>query len=158
MEWGERQGRFIERWESEGVDAVRLSLSADTWSHEVRKWAIAWIASKDQEARRASEASQSEQIEIARLASAAAIRAATAAERAASAAEVQAAAAQRANTIARAALIVAAISMAISIIAPLAEHLLFPLPAGVSAPVSPPKRAPPPAAPHEVSAASPKRS
>jgi hypothetical protein len=82
-----------------------------------------WLAVKDQEERRRSDASQAEQIEIARSASAAAQRAATAAERASTAAERQAVAAERANTRANIALVIATISIIATVIGMVVTHL-----------------------------------
>jgi hypothetical protein len=70
-----------------------------------------WLKNKDQEAERLRDASQEEQIEIARSASPAAERAAVAAERASAAAERQAIAAERANARASIALVIAIISI-----------------------------------------------
>jgi hypothetical protein len=71
--------------------------------------AIKWLEGKDQESERRREASQAEQIEIARSAKDAAWAAALAAERAATAAE-------KANIRATIALVIAAISIAATII------------------------------------------
>jgi hypothetical protein len=103
-----------EHLESIGVPQVRLMLETDGLPSGLLRHQssiIEWLASKDQEAERLREASQSEQIEIARSASRAAERAAIAAERASAAAERQATAAERANTRASIALVIATISI-----------------------------------------------
>ena len=89
------------------------------WNLSIAKW----LAEKDQEAERLMVASQAEQIEIARAASAAAERAATAAERASAAAERQAVAAERANTRATIALAIAIISIIATVIGMVIVHL-----------------------------------
>jgi hypothetical protein len=103
------EAQFIKR--PLGETQVRLRLPTGGWAPALEPIVIAWLAEKEREAARLSEASQAEQIEIARTASLAAQRAATAAERASAAAERQATAAERANTKATIALAIAIISM-----------------------------------------------
>jgi hypothetical protein len=110
-------------------DSEQLSLFESMGAHEVRglvqahrlnaineRLAIKWLAEKDQESARLSEASQVEQIDIARSAKEAAWAAARAAERAATAAERAATAAEKANTRATIALIIAIVSIIATIV------------------------------------------
>jgi hypothetical protein len=115
--------QIIARLEGLGEQQVRLLVSSGglptSWNVRIAEW----LATKDQEARRLSEASQAEQIEIARSASKAAERPAAAAERASTAAERQALAAERANTRATIALVIAIISIIATIIGTVVVHL-----------------------------------
>lgn len=114
---------IIARLESLGPKAVRDMLASGSfptgWNVRIGEW----LSIKDQEERRKSDASQVEQIEIARSASNAAERAAVAAERASAAAERQATAAERANTRATIALVIAIISIIATIIGIAITHL-----------------------------------
>jgi hypothetical protein len=111
------------RLEQLGPNQVRLLISSGGlptgWNVRVAEW----LAAKDQEERRLSEASQTEQIEIARAASKAAERAAAAAERASTAAERQTVAAERANTRATFALAIAIVSIIATVIGMVVVHL-----------------------------------
>jgi hypothetical protein len=91
----EDERQFIQRLETLGVTEVRLKLPIGGWAPALEPIVTKWLADKEREAERSREASQAEQIEIARSASNAAERAAAAAERASAAAERQAAASQR---------------------------------------------------------------
>ena len=110
------------RFEELGEQQVRLLLSTSGLPQSSQLPAINWLTKKDQEAKLLREASHSEQIEIARLASSAAERAAVAAERASVAAERQAVAAERANTRATIALIIAIISITATVIGMIVVH------------------------------------
>jgi hypothetical protein len=101
--------QIIERCETLGEQQVRLLVSSGDFPSGWNVRVAEWMAKKDQETRRLSEASQAEQIEIARLASKAAERASIAAER-------QALAAERANMRATIALVIASISIVATII------------------------------------------
>lgn len=92
-----------------GRERVRASLDHGTISPAYESISWDWLSRKEVEGERRREASNVEQIEIARLASEAADRAATAAER-------QAIAAERANTRATIALTIAIISIIVSAI------------------------------------------
>jgi hypothetical protein len=107
----EQERQFIRRLESLGEMQVKLMLSSGGWAPALEPTVLNWLSEKDREAARLREASQAEQIEIAREASIAAQRAAAAAERASAAAERQATAAERANTRATIALVIAIISI-----------------------------------------------
>jgi hypothetical protein len=113
---------IIERLEQLGPNQVQLLMSngglPTNWNVRIAEW----LATKDQEERRLIASSQSEQMDIARAASAAAERAAAAAERASVAAERQAVAAERANTRATIALIIAVISIIATISGMIVVH------------------------------------
>jgi hypothetical protein len=94
----EDERQFIAHLESLGPEQVKLMLPHGKFVPAFEGIALKWLAAKDREADIRTEASQSEQIEIARRASATAERAADAAERASAAAERQAVAAERAAT------------------------------------------------------------
>jgi hypothetical protein len=115
--------QIITRLEELGPNQVRLLMSngglPTHWNVRIAEW----LATKDQEDRRLSVASQAEQIEIARAASDAAKRAATAAERASVAAERQAVAAERANTRANIAIAIATASIIATVIGMVIVHL-----------------------------------
>jgi hypothetical protein len=102
---------IIARLEELGENQVKLLMSTGGLPTGWQPVIIEWLRTKDQEATRLRDASQSEQIEIARSASRAAERAAAAAERASAAAERQATAAERANTRATIALVIAIVSI-----------------------------------------------
>jgi hypothetical protein len=91
----------LAHFERMGEDTVRMHIPAG-FSHSVQALAIKWLAQKDHESELRREASQAEQINIARSAKDAAWEAARAAK--------------RANIIATAALAAAAISIIISVI------------------------------------------
>ena len=107
----------IARLEELGPNQVRTLMNSGNiltgWNVGI---VMKWLAEKDQEEKRLNASSLAEQIEIARVASRAADRAALAAERASDAAERQASAAERANTRATIALTIAAISITATII------------------------------------------
>jgi hypothetical protein len=94
----------LEHFERMGEAAVRMDINNDCFPHSIRALAINWLAQRDEESERRREASQAEQIDIARSAKDAAWAAAMAAERAATAAE-------KANIRAIVALIIATISI-----------------------------------------------
>jgi hypothetical protein len=102
---------MIEYLEDEGEHKIRLYLASNRFTGQWLPIVTKWLAAKDQEAARLSAAFKSEEIEVARAASAAAQRAADAAERASAAAERQATAAERANRTAVIALAIAIISI-----------------------------------------------
>jgi hypothetical protein len=99
----------LARFEEMGEAAVSLIVRTSGFATTNQRLAIKWLAQKDQESERRREASQAEQIDIARSAKDAAWAAARAAERAAKAAE-------KANIRATIALIIAAISIAVTLI------------------------------------------
>ena len=113
MEDSEREQRS--RFQQMGRDEVRLLLNAHRFNALNERWAIKWLAEGDHEEARLIDASQAEQLEIARSAKDAAWAAAAAAERAAAAAE-------KANTRATIALALAAISIAATIILGILSH------------------------------------
>jgi hypothetical protein len=92
------------RFDEMGEEAVRIHVHTFSFNTAHQRLAIKWLAKKDQELERRRDASQAEQIEIARSAKDAAWAAAMAAERAATAAE-------KANIRAIIALIIATISI-----------------------------------------------
>jgi hypothetical protein len=114
---------FIQELEDAGPDEVRMRLLSNVYAPISPKRDIAkdWLARKDQainnEAQRARDALQAEQVSAASRAVAAADRAADAADRAAAAAEEQARQAQRANRIAATALFIAIAAGIMSLIA-----------------------------------------
>ena len=120
MTWVEQA---IQRLEELGSNQVRLMMQSGALPTQWTNVAVDWLAQKDQEEIRRNDASQSEQIEIARLASSAAERAAVAAERASKAAERQADAAERANKRANIALVIATISIMATIIGMIVSHI-----------------------------------
>jgi septal ring factor EnvC (AmiA/AmiB activator) len=113
---------IIDRLEQLGPNQVRLLVSngglPTSWNVRIAEW----LAIKDQEERRLIASSQSEQMDIARAASAAAERAAAAAERASVAAERKAVAAERANTRATIALAIAIISIIATVTGMIVVH------------------------------------
>jgi hypothetical protein len=111
-----------DRFEKLGPKQVRTIISNGGHPPDWIVRATEWLAIKDQEEGRLSEASQAEQIEIARTASAAAERAATAAERASTAAERQAVAAERANIRATIALAIAIASIIATVVSMVVVH------------------------------------
>jgi hypothetical protein len=103
--------QMFAEFDRKGEPEVRLLMANHRFNLEWEMAAIKWLSAKSQEAGRLRDASDAEQIEIARAASKAAERSAVAAERASAAAERQAAAAERANTRATIALAIAIISI-----------------------------------------------
>lgn len=116
--------RDIEEWRAqfEKLGASNVRMLQPQWSGPIARAALDWLAGKDHEERRLSEASQEEQIEIARSAANAASVAAAAAERAATAAERQANAAEKANTRATIALVIAVVSIIATVIGIAVTH------------------------------------
>jgi hypothetical protein len=106
---------LLARLEELGEVHARILQSSAGFPQTSQRAVIKWLAKKDQESTRIREASQAEQLEIARSAKDAAWVAARAAERAARAAE----AANRRATIA---IIIAAASAIIAIVIPWAFH------------------------------------
>lgn len=82
-----------------------------------------WVSDQEREAEARKEASNAEQIELARSAAAEATRASAAAERSAVAAERQATAAERANTRATIALMIAIVSIIATVIGIWVTHM-----------------------------------
>lgn len=113
MDDGESEQRS--QFEQLGSDEVRLLLNGNRFSAQNKRWAIRWLAERDQEEARRKDVSQAEQIEVARSAKDAAWAAAKAAERAAAAAET-------ANRRATIALALAAISILATIILGVLSH------------------------------------
>jgi hypothetical protein len=123
---------FIAQLESMGVATARSNMERGEFSPNVVHLVSQWLGDKERESARR----RSEEIEIARFASAAAERAAVAAERAASeaartstaaerqagATERAAGAAERANTRATIAVIIAALSMIATLISIWVNH------------------------------------
>jgi hypothetical protein len=72
----------LEHFERMGEAAVRMDIDNDCFPHSIRALAINWLAQRDQESERRREASQAEQIDIARSAKDAAWEAARAAKKA----------------------------------------------------------------------------
>ena len=107
----EEHQRFIADLERRGVNQVRSELERGTLSPAAVHPASAWLAEKDKEDERRKEASNAEQMELARRASDAAERAAEAAERSAVAAEREATAVEKANKRATLALVIAIVSI-----------------------------------------------
>ena len=112
----DKRAEKIAYLETLGEQQVRLFLSNNRFSSDWTGIVVQWLAEKDREAELTSAALEREQIEIARSASAAAIRAADAAEVASNAAVRQAVAAERANTRATIALAIAIIAITVSAI------------------------------------------
>ena len=106
----EQEKAWLTELDKMGRERVRASLDHGAISPAYVSLSWDWLSKQEAEETRRREASNSEQIEIARRASEAADRAATAAER-------QAKAAERANTRATIALAIAIISIIVSIIA-----------------------------------------
>jgi hypothetical protein len=106
---GDDNDEQLTRFEEMGEDAVRILAYTQRFTTKNQRLAIKWLAQKDQESERRREASQAEQINIARSAKDAAWAASSVAERAAAAAE-------KANIRATTALVIAAISIAATII------------------------------------------
>ena len=125
---GEKEDRALEyeTLEARGEVEVRRVLLEGRMLGPRAVVAQTWLREKEEarraEAERKSDASQAEQLEIARAASAAAERAAVAAEKAAAAAELDAAEARKANTRATMALVIAAISATVAIIGMFLHH------------------------------------
>jgi hypothetical protein len=69
-------------FEEMGEDAVRMNIENDFFPHSVRALAIKWLAQRDHGSEQRREASQAEQIDIARSAKDAAWEAARAAKKA----------------------------------------------------------------------------
>lgn len=112
----EQERLFIAELEKLGETRVRDNLNHDKISAGFVHLASTWLSEKERKSECRKEASTSEQIEIARRASDAAVLASDAADRAATATERQATAAERANTRATIALIIAIISITVSAI------------------------------------------
>ena len=107
----DQEREWIVQLERTGVKLVRSELEGGKISPHLVHLTATWLSAKDREAEAQREASNSEQIELAR-------RASEAAERAATASEVQAIEARRANkraTVALAIAIISIIATAISI-------------------------------------------
>ena len=98
------------RMEEFGVAQMRLLLSNGGWAPSLHPAALEWLAEKDRELQRLTEASAAEQMELAREANLIARDASASAARSAEAAKTN-------NIIATIALIVAAMAIAISIVA-----------------------------------------
>jgi hypothetical protein len=113
---------IIAAMESLGVAQLRTRIAGGAWPSHLMGAADRWLTQQDQEAERVRDASQREQIEIARSAKDAAVLASEAASRAAAAAERQAVAAENANKRATAALIIAALSITTTIIGIMVTH------------------------------------
>lgn len=103
------------RFEQLGPEQVRTMMQSGGILQHQYAFALEWLAEKDQDFARQKEASKSEQVEIARSAKDAAWAAARAAERAAIAAE-------NANKRATIALIIAAISIAVTLYTSWVSH------------------------------------
>jgi hypothetical protein len=106
----EQERLWIQELGNMGRERVRASLDHNTISPAYVSLSWDWLSKEETDEKRRREASNSEQIEIARSASEVALRAASAAER-------QATAAERANTRATIALTIAILSMIVSVIA-----------------------------------------
>lgn len=114
---------WIARFESLGPDGVELLLaSKEGLSGGMRIHALEWLAAHKRDERSRNDASQAEQMEIARSAARAASDAAVAANRAAAAAERQAEEASKANTKARNALAIAIVSIIVTAISIVVTH------------------------------------
>lgn len=98
-----------QRFESLGVEQVRLMINAHLFVPETMVEAVTWLAQREAEERARSESASA-------LLAAAASRSAAAEERAATAAERQARAAEKANTRATIAIIIAVTSAIIGIV------------------------------------------
>jgi phage terminase Nu1 subunit (DNA packaging protein) len=107
----EQERIFVSRLEEMGVTLVRSDYEQGKISPHWVQVTTTWLAKKDREAEARREASNVEQIEIARRASEAAERAASEAALASAATERQATAAAKANTRATIALIISLISI-----------------------------------------------
>ncbi len=71
MKADERKNRYVQTWEREGAEAVRLKLhTISSWYGDTKEWAIEWVAQKDQERRSLNDASMAEQMRLARSANA----------------------------------------------------------------------------------------
>jgi hypothetical protein len=113
----EQEQQFIALYlEPNSVDHVRRLLDRGEISSGFVHVTAQWLSDKEIEAERRKEASNSEQIELARRASEAANRAADAAEASADAARRQAKAAEKANTRATIAIVIAIASAIITAI------------------------------------------
>jgi hypothetical protein len=112
----DQEREYIARLEATGVSSVRSDFAAGKIQPHLIHLTATWLSGKEKQAEARREASNAEQMDIAR-------RALEAAERAASEAERQANAAERANTKATIALIIAIVSVVATAINTWMTHL-----------------------------------
>jgi hypothetical protein len=126
----QQESEYLTRLEGLSVSLVRSDLESGKIQPHLIHATATWLSAKEREAEARREASNAEQIELARRTSEAAERAASeaerasaAAERSATAAERQAGAAERANTRATIAIVIATISIIVAAVSIWITHM-----------------------------------